>query len=297
MSFYKYVNIDTLDKILSGSIKITQPNAFNDPFELAVEVYNPDDINKGLVTLNFNVTTPKGDITKYLQPEGFEDDNCNDIWTRELISLLSQKIGFLCLSRNSDSHLMWAHYADNYSGAVIEFDDNHEYFEGAFEISYVEDRPKIHMDYFLDKKEVAISELCIKSNEWSYEREWRLARSFKDCKKIKTGKGIPDIFTMPLPLDSIKGIVLGERCSLENAKKTFHRIKNTSISLKIAALANWKYEFRYETVKFNLPINEMCAPISPYTADIFIGEKGVQGEMAKWVKENHPMTEITKWRL
>jgi hypothetical protein len=35
---YKYVSIEILEKILDGTIRFTQPSAFNDPFELLPEV-------------------------------------------------------------------------------------------------------------------------------------------------------------------------------------------------------------------------------------------------------------------
>src|ERR1700726_2197468 len=40
---YKYVNIEVLKRILNGSIRFTQPSAFNDPFELLPAVVVPND--------------------------------------------------------------------------------------------------------------------------------------------------------------------------------------------------------------------------------------------------------------
>lgn len=288
MSFYKYVSIETLEKILTGSIRLTQPGAFNDPFELAIEVFNPHVDMEGNLALRFDVLSPPRDIAKYLLPSTFSDDNCNDIFARELRSKIDNAVGMLCLTKNDSCHLMWAHYAAEYSGAVIEFDENHDFFEGAFEVEYIESRPKFHMDYFLSGEPLPISELCLKSREWGYEKEWRLTRDFKDCKKIKTSGNKYDIYTMVLPPDTIKSITLGERCKLEDAKKTYHKIKNTNISLKIAALANSNYEFRYELIKFDKPISEMNPMVSPYNADIFVNEKGIIGELARWCKKITP---------
>jgi hypothetical protein len=39
--FHKYVDIAGLKRILQGSIRFTQPSAFNDPFELLPEVVVP----------------------------------------------------------------------------------------------------------------------------------------------------------------------------------------------------------------------------------------------------------------
>jgi len=297
MSFYKYVSIETLEKILAGSIRLTQPGAFNDPFELAVEVYNPHLGMKGNIELRFDVLSPARDIKQYLLPSEFTDDNCNDIYARELRRKIDSAVGMLCLTKNESSHLMWAHYACEYSGAVIEFDETHDFFQGAFQIEYIENRPKFHMDYFLSGEPLPISEICLKSQEWRYEKEWRLARALSDCKKTRTSTNKYDIYTMGIPLEAIKCVTLGERCKLDDARKTYHKLKNTSVALKIAALANWNYEFREELIKLNVPISEMAPFISPYTADIFLDEKGMTGDLARWAKKKHPLSKVVKWRL
>ncbi|WP_345753779.1 DUF2971 domain-containing protein [Klebsiella pneumoniae] len=297
MSFFKYVSIDTLEKILAGSIRLTQPGAFNDPFELAVEVYNPHIGMEGSIELHFDVVSPSRDITNYLLPSDFTHDNCNDVYARVLRSKIDSAVGMLCITKNQSSHLMWAHYACEYSGAVIEFDETHEFFQGAFEIEYIETRPKFHVDYFLSGENLPISELCVKSNVWGYEKEWRLARLLKDCARIKTSGNKYDIYTMDMPSEAIVSVTLGERCKLDDAKKIYHKLKNTTVALKIAALANWNYEFRDEVIKKGFPVSEVPPCITPYTADIFINEKGVLGDSARWIKRNHPMSKIVNWRL
>lgn len=297
MSLYKYVSATTLEYILNGSIRFTQPGGFNDPFELALEVYNPTLNENEKVSIQFDVLSQDDLINKYRLDKDFQDENCSDVFSRELISNLNKEIGILCLSKNSDSHLMWAHYADEYSGAVIEFDESHEYFSGLTEVKYEKDRPIIHMNYFLENKTIPISNLCIKPDIWSYEKEFRIIRSLRDCKKNKAKSKKFDIYTNEIPLDAIKTVTLGERCSLESARNTYHKLKNTHISLSIAALANWKYEFRYEPIKFNEPIKNMSPVISPRTAEIFAEDKSSLGELARYMLKKHPMSKITKWRL
>lgn len=297
MSIYKYVTADALGFILDGSMRFTQPGGFNDPFELALEVYTPPTIEAGERTFSFDVLSQEKLIDSYLLDSNFKDENCNDVFSRELISNLNNHIGILCLSKNHDSHLMWAHYADEYSGAVVEFDDEHEYFQGLTEVKYSKNRPIIHIDYFTQNERIPVADLCIKPDVWSYEREWRLIRSLDGCKKNKTKRKQWDIYTNEIPLEAIKSVVLGERCSLEIAKKTYHKLKNTNIALSIAAIANWKYEFRYELVKLNEPIGSSSPIISPLTAEMFANEKGSLGEIARWTLKNHPMRHIAKWRL
>lgn len=117
---FKYVTIDTLMHILSSGIRFTQPSAFNDPFELLPEICVPVDQAEQQVTISFDIMAkrrvpPVGEVS-----ESSEDYNCCDITSRNIVKELNGSIGILCLSRVSDSLLMWSHYADQYAGAVIE---------------------------------------------------------------------------------------------------------------------------------------------------------------------------------
>ena len=297
MAFYKYVSFDVLKFILEGNIRFTQPGGFNDPFELAMEVFNPYGGNRSTLNLRFDTLSIPREANGYLLTGHHNSDDCNDLFTRELRKNLDEKIGFLCLTKNPFSHLMWSHYADSYRGAVVEFDENHEFFEGAFEITYLEERPKLHIDYFLEQPEISTAELCMKSKEWSYEKEWRLTRSLSDCKPTKNKNGRFPVYTVALPKGLIKNIILGERTELSDAKYVFKHVKNTDIKMQLAVLANWKYEFRIEDVKYDEPFSKMLPPLSPLTAPIFLEEKGEFGRLAKWMCDKHPMNEIIKWRL
>ena len=74
---------------------------------------------------------------------------------------------------------------------------------------------------------------------------------------------------MDVPLDAIKSITFGERMPVAAQREVWHKIKNTNISLSLAAIANWGYEFRKEPIKYNQPVSEMNPLISPRTAHIF----------------------------
>ena len=42
MPLYKYMSFDNLMHVLRGSIRFTQPGAFNDPFEMVPELHVPE---------------------------------------------------------------------------------------------------------------------------------------------------------------------------------------------------------------------------------------------------------------
>ena len=53
---HKYVTIPTLKRILGGSIRMTQPGAFNDPFELLPEIIVRTDQAEERISFSFDMT-------------------------------------------------------------------------------------------------------------------------------------------------------------------------------------------------------------------------------------------------
>lgn len=292
MSLYKYLTINTLKKVIGGSIRFTQPGAFNDPFEMLPELHVPAEFLEKELQISFDITgqrrsPPVGE----LNPD-FKSDQCSDVNSRNIISSLNQSIGILCLSQNNNSLLMWSHYADEYAGAVIEFDDEHEFFQGKIEIDYRAERPiKDISAYISDDKPVPIAELCVKPDQWKYESEVRIVRSLNDCKKVSDSGKFP-VYIMEIPRDCIKSITLGERTTLEHQKEIWELVKETNISLSLAAIANWGYTFRPELIKFNEPYPKLSPIISPRTAHIFKDLPGELGEISRWTIENHQFSAV-----
>ncbi len=52
---YKYIDLAGLKRILAGSIRFTQPSAFNDPFELLPEVVVPNDATESQLSFSFDL--------------------------------------------------------------------------------------------------------------------------------------------------------------------------------------------------------------------------------------------------
>ena len=291
MSLYKYFDLESLKRVIGGSIRFTQPGAFNDPFEMLPEVHWPSRSPK-TINISFDLAAQRRSPPVGELPEGFESDDCNDVTSRDLLSILNYKIGVLCLSKNPDSLLMWSHYADSYAGAVIEFDDEHEFFEGKIDIAYYARRPIVDISRYLDSDvAVPISELCVKSEQWKYESEVRLIRCLSDCKKVAETERF-SIYVMDLPINCIKSIILGERTSLADQREIWESVKETEIALSLAAIANWGYEFRRELIKTKEPYSRADPWMSPRTAHIFKDYPGKLGVMARWMIEKHKLSKV-----
>ena len=157
---------------------------------------------------------------------------------------------------------MWAHYADNYAGAVIEFDGAHEFFNGAFDIQYSSHRPI--RDFTLYSNEpIPIAEMCEKSIEWEYEKEVRVARSLSDCQFSRMGSDFP-IFVMDVPIECISGVILGERVSQDITIAIFRLIESNTIRGNRAVVNHWDYNLELTGFKIG-PYKSGGKEISAFT--------------------------------
>ena len=288
---YKYVDIAGLKRILQGSIRFTQPSAFNDPFELLPEVVFPVDAAERQLSFSFDVRaqrrqSPPGALDEV--PDGYQ---ASDALSRDIVLHLNSLIGILCLSRVNDSLLMWSHYADQYAGAVVEFDGSHEFFDGQIDIEYRPLRPMRDVGaYTSTQGPIPIAELCAKSEHWQYEHEVRVIRSLSDCEKRGIGqRGFP-VYLQQLPPECIKSVTLGERTPVAAQRAIYSAVKDTRIALALAAVEHRGYAFRQEQIKMAVPISETSPWVTPRTAHIFSDMKSPFGEVARHLIEHHPMS-------
>lgn len=289
MPLYKYVTAETTLKILGGSIRFTQPGAFNDPFELLPQFITSPELDGTSCELQVGcVGSRRKGISR--SHKSHESQYSSDLQARMIISSLNSAVGILCLSKNPESLLMWGHYADEYRGAVIELDDKHEFFEGLIPIQYKKKRPIYDIHDFISKP-FPIADLCVKPNDWAYEREVRIARPLSECKEVGKDNNGNSVMVGPIPLECIVGVTMGERMTVDNQRKIWSLIKDTKASLQLAAVSNWEYTFRMEPIKFKGDL--IGTPIiSARTAHVFKDDPGQFGEAARWMIEKHPSSEF-----
>lgn len=288
-SLYKYVDISGLKRILQGSVRFTQPSAFNDPFELLPEVVIHNNQKEEELKIAFSTRAqrrlpPVGALDEV--PDGYQ---ASDTLSRDIVQKLNGLIGILCLSRTNDSLLMWAHYANQYAGAVVEFDGTHEFFDGQIDVEYQELRPRRDVHAYSSQAEpFPVAELCTKSEQWKYEQEVRIIRHFDECQNIGNDPREFPIYTQQLPLASIKSVTLGERTPVVEQREIYAAIKGTQISLWLAAIADRGYAFRRELIK--MAGSGPC--LSPRTAHIFSHLETPLGDLARTLIAQHPMSKI-----
>ena len=120
----------------------------------------------------------------------------NRLFAAAYDTLVTARVGVLCLSEVHDDILMWSHYADCHRGICLIYDTNYEFFAHAEPVRYERERPRVNPitqsnEQMLDKA------IFTKSSGWAYEKEWRILH-------YRQGVG-----ERQLPQASLKAIVLG----------------------------------------------------------------------------------------
>lgn len=211
--FYKFIGGDepTLLEIFdsaveNGSLKFTSALDFNDPFEFKFNSIAPTreafdawhkthDPGRAADELEHGWASFSG---------GSEDWNTNFVPRQNLL----RQIYVLCLARRWDSQLMWAHYARNHQGyaliyrpEIVAAVEARADCTGTGDVAYRVQLPDLR--WFQDTRDEMLGPvLFTKSEEWSYEREFRLILSGPPNGPALYKKVGPDL---------IVGVILGTR--------------------------------------------------------------------------------------
>jgi hypothetical protein len=252
MPLYKYMSGEgALRFFRSGMLRFTQPVEFNDPFEMQPFLRGLADgpmLEKQFheqfgATLDPEIEamlaklTPEqrarvdsNSIRQTVQQQAPEalgilkklTQIITPLVDRQIYKTVNENLGALCLTEKPDNLLMWAHYADHHRGVVIEFDQNHDFFNRRLgpqddfrhfrKVDYTQDRPAV---FLADSNAVAF--FYFKSKEWEYEQEWRLIVPLVDCStRIHREIGLP-ICLFSVPPECIRSIIVG--CRMPERKK------------------------------------------------------------------------------
>ena len=130
-------------------------------------------------------------------------------------AVLNQHVGIMCLNEVPDSILMWGHYTDNHRGFVVGFDSDHAFFskrktrEDEFgflrQVNYQRERPRV----VLSDTSSPIW-FNTKSDQWAYEKEWRMVRVLSECDSREENATFP-FCLFGFPEDAVLEIIIGLR--------------------------------------------------------------------------------------
>jgi hypothetical protein len=165
---------------------------------------------------------------------------------------------------------MWAHYANNYKGFVIEFDEKHQFFNNPTlpednlgrlkKVEYSDMRPSHRTLTEMTVQEIFL----LKSKEWEYEQEWRMVVNLgepealslnlnKDGKRMFDTDGIP-IYLCPIPPLSITGVIFGSRMTDANKKAISKLLKS---DIRYAHVRKYQSILDDKTFKLHTELSEV----------------------------------------
>jgi Protein of unknown function (DUF2971) len=240
---YKYFPVERSEILSNQLMRFTQPGDFNDPFELhpSFDLMSKADIaalppapghegpgGRMRVLTHEALGAMLAAVMPGLQKQLAQHANQAGAYVldnnRMAQSTFDSRFGILCLSEVADSLLMWAHYAGNHRGFVIQFDETHPFFAhdefegqslGLTKVEYSSERP------VLSFSSINSPHLYYrKSPEWCYEREWRLIKPLSRAVRVIEHDEFPR-HLFEVPRDAMRGVILGHAMPHETRIKFF----------------------------------------------------------------------------
>lgn len=262
--------------LIDNKIRFTQPIFFNDPFEIKLvskgfktknelkkqflkefeknifKEYTSNDVIKNIMNYKdflLHVNTNKEEyLNKFIATA--TDDNLNKEFIKTFDEKLNNVLGILSLTAKEDNLLMWAHYANEHKGFVIEFEKENAFFEpmdannyiykGIQKVNYSKKRPNNFLsDYNFDEL------FLTKSIEWEYEEEYRIIKRLDGADEIKE-----KIYLFNFPKNLIKAIYCGFNMNSEK-KNTILKIIMKDEELHHIKVFDTKISDKYYKLEFH----------------------------------------------
>ncbi len=191
---YKYqpFNAYTLANLKQASIWFSAPINFNDPYDCALSIVDPDKLTDSDVKRALDYFVQRQPMSPKLKADMCPDGVPTPAFREELVNSVRrvyderrtiqlEQRGVACFSEHCMDITMWSHYADGHRGFCLEFDTSRLPFTEARQVCYSESVPSINpVDVLVEDHSNAEDDellwafVLTKAQCWSYEREWRL---------------------------------------------------------------------------------------------------------------------------
>ncbi|MEL7695762.1 MULTISPECIES: DUF2971 domain-containing protein [Erwiniaceae] len=228
MKFYKYVTQEVAKIIIrDGTLKFTSPINFNDPFD-----YHPAVLETGFKKFAKRLNTELGQgIKRYKTNHRESLKHLQSLRSERFREIYTGEMSVSCFSESPYILPMWAHYADNHKGCVIEFEFNSDDYSSndillltgklsyiilvPFQVNYSPNRPPLYDNQGrTDTETTGFYASLTKSKEWEYEKELRVI--------IKKPEGV-----YSFERNQMTGIYVGMKVSSSD-KKEISRLVDSS---------------------------------------------------------------------
>lgn len=272
--FYKFFSKERFDFLSTLQLRYAPHDSFNDPFENRpskqeeMDNLSHEEASALRASLRDDSTYSNELVNKTLSHRFRQDSDFPNVEDYK------EKLGTLCLSETHDNLLMWAHYASEHKGFVVEFNasyffdfsDKSEEKVWLFSVDRVKYREMRVLrqshgwwDYFHGTPhEVATT----KSTHWSHEQEWRMTRPLKDANPVIEAKSTALysrdesnhlIHLFDIPKKYVSKIILGARASKEDLARVKHTLAEDGdlahVKLKLAIPDPVDFRLRFINIK------------------------------------------------
>ncbi|MBL9145618.1 MAG: hypothetical protein JNM99_18215 [Verrucomicrobiaceae bacterium] len=224
MALFRYLTFEGgLATLKNGTLKLTPPREFNDPFDMhpswrvepSEEMLQQFYVNEGYAEQGISYEEFK--IAALNDPNAYRQAAQTEVYAG-----MNKDFGAVCFSRRKDSIPMWGYYCSDQTGTqngmVVEFDETHDGFRQAFgpwlhDVRYVFTRQA-----FTNMGGHDFSIFYTKCLQWSHEAEARLIHPLKWDGVTEGHIGDRRGWFLEYPKASVKTIYFGIQMKSEDKR-------------------------------------------------------------------------------
>lgn len=251
LHFYKYRPLDANDKtsiskarsiLVNDRIWAASSGSLNDPMDLRFKLIFNDDLStrKKWIKENESLLAGMTPAQRLLKKQQLMRSRMTPEMEAGLRQDIERNIGVFCASATPRSSLMWAHYAAEHRGICIQFSPyEDELFLIAKKVTYsntfptlvVPSPPDATQEYYLQK-----------SQDWAYEKEWRMVLPINDC-------------SITLRPPAISAVILGARIERETIAAVMALLQERE---RLGKPPLKVYHAQLSDVSFDISIRSYC---------------------------------------
>ncbi len=221
------------------TLKVNPPSEFNDPFEFSPILDEPVSSSEARARLGVVL---RADAQKRGLPSKFAEDladvvlslkqnqqDRNSVAQQTVLPSLSEHYGVVCFSAADTHPLMWAHYAAQHFGLMVEFDATAPLFRSpAFiRVDYQVERSRIVPSPEREFQQI-VALASRKSPAWKYEKEYRLVVPLNTTRKVKAGNR--EVHLVEIEPKWIKSVTVGLRASIETKAEVNKLVRRSELA-------------------------------------------------------------------
>lgn len=149
------------------------------------------------------------------------------------------------LAWQPDVPLMWSHYARGHTGICLEFDSTTDFIARALKVQYYDEYPTMPVGAAGTE---ALMPVLSKSEDWSYEVEYRLFALDRDAPIPGLGVDRVEDHWLTMPPGTLKSVIVGCQMPAQEREKVKALVRSAPgrIELKQAVKVHDRYAVRIE---------------------------------------------------